>query len=58
MNRDGIRCCKCREYDNFAKDCATSKLEKEAKQMQQMFNMDEEQTSLKTLTMDTYDSLY
>ena len=25
--------------------------------MQQMYNMDEEQTSLKTLAMDTYDSL-
>ena len=25
--------------------------------MQQMFNMDEEQTLLKTLVMDTYDSL-
>ena len=29
----------------------------EAGQTQQMFNMDEEQTSLKTLVLDTYDSL-
>ena len=56
-NGDRIRCCKCREYGHFAKDCPASKLEKEAEQMQKMFNMDEEQTSLKTLATDTYDSL-
>ena len=33
-NRDRIRCYKCREYDHFAKDCLTSKLEKETEQMQ------------------------
>ena len=45
-NRDRIRCYKCREYDHFAKDCLTSKIEKETEQAQQMYNMDEEQTSL------------
>ena len=56
-NRDMIRCYKCREYDHFAKDCPTSKLEKEAQAIQQMYNMDEEQISVKTIVTDTYDSL-
>ena len=46
-NRDRIRCCKCREYDHFAKDYPTLKVEKESEQMQQMYNMDKEQTTLK-----------
>ena len=46
-NRDGIRCYKCREYDHFAKDCPMTKVEKETDKIQQMFNLDEEQTSLK-----------
>ena len=52
-NRDRIRCCKCRDYDHFAKDCLTTKVEKEIDQIQQMFKSDEEQTPLKTLAMDT-----
>ena len=56
-NRDRIRCYKCREYDHFTKDCPTFKVEKESEQIQQMFNMDEEQTALKLLVTDTYDSL-
>ena len=56
-NRDGIRCCKCTEYDYFAKDCSTTKVEKETDQILQMFNLDEVQTSLKTLATHTYDSL-
>ena len=32
MNRDRIRCYKCREYDHFAKDCLTSK-QKESEQI-------------------------
>ena len=48
-NKDRIRYYKCQEYDHFVKDCPTSKLEKETKQVQQMYNMDEEQTSLKIL---------
>ena len=56
-HRDRIRCYRCREYDHFTKDCPTTKVEKETDQIQQMFNLDEEQTSLKTLAADTYDSL-
>ena len=56
-NRNRIRCYKCREYDHFTKDCPTSKEEREIEQIQQMFNLDEEQTSLKALTTETYDSL-
>ena len=56
-NRDRIIFYKCREYDHFAKDCPTLKLENEAEEIQQMYNMDEEQTYVKTLVTDTYDSL-
>ena len=56
-NRDRIRCYTCREYDHFAKDCPTSKEERDIELIQQMFNLDEGQTSLKALTTDTYDSL-
>ena len=56
-NRDRIRCYKCREYDHFTKDCPTSKIEKEAEQIQEMYNMNEEQTALKTLVTNSYDSL-
>ena len=54
---DRIRCYKYREYDHFIKDCPTSKEIREIGKIQQMFNLDEEQTSLKTLATDTYDSL-
>ena len=47
----------CRDYDHFTKDCPTSKDEGEIEQIQQMFNLGEEQTSLKALTTDIYDSL-
>ena len=36
-----------REYNHFAKDCPTTKVEKETDQIQQIFNLDEEKTSLK-----------
>ena len=39
------------------KDCPTSKEEREIDQIQQMFNLDEQKTSLKTLATDMYDSL-
>ena len=56
-NRNRIRCYKFREYDHFSKDCPTTKEETEIEQIQQMFNLDEEQTSFKILaTNDTYDN--
>ena len=57
MNSNRTRCYKCREYDHFAKDCPTSKEEREMEQIQQMFNLEEEQTSLKALATDMYDYL-
>ena len=33
-NRDRIRCYKCREYDDFTKDCPTSREERELEQLQ------------------------
>ena len=54
-NRDRIRCFKCREYDHFANP--NLQTETELEQIQQMYNLDEEQTALKVLTTDTYDNL-
>ena len=56
INRDRIGCCKCREYDHFAKDCPTSREEKEIEQLQQMLNLEDEQTSLKSLVTNTQDN--
>ena len=56
-NRDRIRCYKCKEYNHFVKHCPTSKEEREIEQIQQIFILDEEQTPLKALTTDTYDSI-
>ena len=56
MNRDRIRCYKCREYDHFAKDCSTSREEKEIEQLQQMLNLEAEQTSLKSLVTNAQDN--
>ena len=36
MNRDRIRCYKCREYDHFATDCPTSNEERVIEQIQQI----------------------
>ena len=55
--RDSIRCYKCEEYDHFAKDFPASQEVREIDQLQQMLNLDKEQTSLKALATDTYDSL-
>ena len=55
-NGDRIRCYKCSDHNHFAKEYLTSKVEKESDQVQQMSNMDEEQTTLKLLVTDTYDS--
>ena len=56
MNRDRIRCYKCREYDHFAKNCPTSREERELEQLQQMHNLEDEQTSLKSLVTNTQDN--
>ena len=42
-NRDRIHCYMCREYDHFARDCPTSREEKEIEQLQQMLNLGNEQ---------------
>ena len=52
-DRDRTRCYKCREYDHFAKNCPTLQTEKGSEQIQQMYNMDEEQTALKVLVTYT-----
>ena len=52
-NRDRLRCYKCREYDNFAKDCPTSREEREPEQLQQMLNLEDEQASLRLLATNT-----
>ena len=51
-NRDEIRCFECRKYDHFARDCPTRQASSEAEQIQQMFNMDEDQTILQTPLMN------
>ena len=44
-NRDRIRCYKCREYDHFARDCPTSREERDLERLQEMLNMEaKEQT--------------
>ena len=53
MNRDRIRCFKCREYDHFARECPTRQESREAEQIQQMFNMDEDQKILQAPLTDT-----
>ena len=46
-NRDRIRCYNCWEYDHFARDCTTSREERDLNQLQQMLNLEaEEQTHL------------
>ena len=45
-NRDRIRCFKCRDYNYFVRDYPTTQADREVEQIQQMFNMDEDQTLL------------
>ena len=51
-NGDRIRCFDCREYNYFARDCLTIQANREAEQIQQMINMDEDQTILQTPLID------
>ena len=51
-NRDRVWCFECREYDHFVRDCLTRQASREAEQIQQMFNMDEDKTILQTPLMD------
>ena len=55
-NRDRIRCYKCREHNHFARDCPTSREEKEIEQLQQMLNLGNEQTSLTPSISNTQDN--
>ena len=43
-----IRCYKCREYNHFARECPTSREEREIEQLQQMLDLEENQNSLST----------
>ena len=52
-NRDRIRCFECREYNHFMRECPTRQESREMEQIQQMFNMDEDQTILQTPLTDT-----
>ena len=52
-NIDRIRFFKCQEYDHFTRDCPTMQVDREVEQIQQMFNMEEEQTILQTPIIDT-----
>ena len=51
-NKDRIRCYNCREYDHFARDCPTSREERDLEQLQQMLNL-EGQTYLLTCSQDS-----
>ena len=59
INRDGIRCFKCWEYDHFAKDCLniSDTEEEQSEQIQQMLNLEEDKTTLKVIVADTYKNL-
>ena len=56
-NRDRIRCFTYRKFDHFPKDCLNSQTEKDPEQIQQMYNLDVDQTALKVLAADMYDNL-
>ena len=51
-DRDRIICFECGEYEHLARDCSMMQASKEAKQIQQMFNMDVDQIILQTPLMD------
>ena len=56
MNQDRIGYHKCREYDHFAKDCPTSREERELEQLHQMLNLEDEQTTLNSLVTNMQDN--
>ena len=56
-NRDRIRCFEYREYDHFARECPTRQENRETEQIEQMFNLDEDQTILQIPLMDTEDDI-
>ena len=41
-NRDRIMCYMCREYDHLARDCPSSREERDLEQLQHILNMDEQ----------------
>ena len=45
------------EYDHFARECPTRRENRETKQIQQMFSLDEDQTILQAPLMDTEDDI-
>ena len=51
-NRDRIRCFEYREYDHFVKNCLMTQANIEVEQIQQIFNMDEDQIILQTPVMN------
>ena len=51
------RCYKCSEYDHFTTDSPTSREERELEHLQQMLNLDDEPTSLKSWVTTTHDNL-
>ena len=44
-------------YDHFNNDCPNSQTEEEPEQIQQMYNLNENQTALNVLATDVYDNL-
>ena len=54
-NRDRIRCFECSEYDHFVGECPIKQEKREIEQIQQMFNLDDEQTLTQTSLMDIDD---
>ena len=52
-NRDRIRCYNCREYDHFARDCPSSREERDIDRLQEILNLKKEQTHLLTNTQNS-----
>ena len=53
-----MRCFKSREYNHFAKDCPNATVtEKNQTEQMQMFYSEEQETTLKVITDEIFDSL-